>query len=174
MTWPRRALPRWSTRPCAREVARLPVIPASVATKDARRATVARLAGRHWHAARYHGARSPWYALLTAAWALLGVVRIVGRLIHWWWVTEQHALRSKAVAAGDSQAWMRLHQEAKETRRVRGFVLLSILAAVVIVAAVAWKAAPRWAWFVLIPAGVVLLSRHGRPADRRIVKPAVV
>src|SRR5579875_234798 len=32
--------------PVRREVARLPVIPASLATKDARRATVARLAGR--------------------------------------------------------------------------------------------------------------------------------
>ena len=52
-----------------------------------------------------------------------GRVRLAGTLLRWWWVTEQHGLRSQAAADGDSREWLRLHGEAKETRKVRGIIL---------------------------------------------------
>jgi DNA segregation ATPase FtsK/SpoIIIE, S-DNA-T family len=67
-----------------------------------------------------------------------------------------------------------LHKEAKETRRVRGMVLAAEVVAVAAAAAVAVRFAPWWAWALLAAAVLPALARAGRPADVRIVRPAVV
>jgi DNA segregation ATPase FtsK/SpoIIIE, S-DNA-T family len=156
------------------KIERLAIIPDSLASRAAVKATAARVAGRHWHAARYHGLRSPVYLLSAAGWAVVGVLRIAGALFRWWHVTEQHGLRSRAVASGDSKTWMQLHQEAKETRRVRGIVLAAGAVASVIVGAEVWQRAPWWLLVLLGMAALVMLARAGRPAGKRIISPAVV
>jgi S-DNA-T family DNA segregation ATPase FtsK/SpoIIIE len=153
---------------------RLPVIPDSLRGWVNIRRTAVRVGGRHWHIARYHGLRSPVYLLAALAWAVVGVLRVLGRQLRWWWVAEQHALRSGAAASGDSREWMKLHREAKETRRVRGLILAGETAVLALAAVAMWRYAPWWAWALLAALALVLLARAGRPADRRIIGTAVV
>lgn len=151
-----------------------PVIPHHLRTRAGVQAEVARIAGMHWHRARYHGVRSPRYIVLTAVWAVAGLFRLIGRQLHWWWVLEQHMLRSEAAAAGDSREWMRLHKEAKDTRKIRGFFLLAEVAAVIAGAAALVILGRWWLWALTAAVVVPLLARHGRPADRPIIGQALV
>ena len=152
----------------------LPVIPAHLRTLPGIRAAAARHAGRHWHRARFHALRSPRYLVAASAWAAVGLVRVIARQLRWWWVLEQHALRSLAAEAGDSREWMRLHKEAKQTRLFRGIVLAAEAAAVVTGCALLAVLAPWWAQAMAAAAALPLLARAGRPADRPIITPAVV
>jgi len=99
---------------------RLPIIPPQWRGRQNIKATIALVGGQQWHRARYHGLRSPVYLLAALAWAIIGLLRVIGRQVRWWWVIEQHELRSQAAAAGDSREWMRLHKEAKQTRLENG------------------------------------------------------
>jgi S-DNA-T family DNA segregation ATPase FtsK/SpoIIIE len=151
-----------------------PVIPAHLSTLPGITAAARRHAGRHWHRARYHGLRSPVYLLTALHWAVVGVFRVIGKQLHWWWVLEQHALRSQAAATGDSREWMKLHKEAREVRKVRGIALAAELAALVICAAVLARMHLWWAWAIAGAVALPLLARAGRPADRPIITPATV
>ncbi|HTW00238.1 MAG TPA: hypothetical protein VMF87_08040 [Streptosporangiaceae bacterium] len=152
----------------------LPVIPAHLRTLPGVRAAMARHAGRHWHRARYHGIRSPRYLLLAVVWAIVGVFRLIGRQIRWWWLLEQHELRSLAAATGDSREWTKLHREAKQTRKVRGGILAGEVAALAVAALIIARYAPMWSWAVLAAVVLPVLARAGRPADQRIVGTAIV
>jgi S-DNA-T family DNA segregation ATPase FtsK/SpoIIIE len=153
---------------------RQPIVPVHLRTRAGVRAATVRHAQLAGHRAGYHGLRAPRYLLLAVLWAFVGIVRLVLAQVRWWWMTESHGLRNEAAADGDSREWMRLHKEAKETRRMRGMVLAAELAAVGIAAAVLARYAPGWAWIGLAVAARPRLARAGRPADRRIVSPAVV
>ncbi len=82
--------------------------------------------------------RSPAYLVTALMWAVIGVFRLTGRQIRWWWHLEAHGLRSQAAAAGDSREYMKLHKESKEVRKVRGVILageiLGLAVAVVLLA----------------------------------------
>jgi hypothetical protein len=78
------------------EGARLPVIPAHLQTLEGLKAAGRRHAGRQAHRAAYHGVRAPKYLAVALWWAVVGVFRIIGRQIHWWWHLEAHSLRSQA------------------------------------------------------------------------------
>ena len=154
--------------------ARLPVIPDSVKGLDNIRATVAHHGGRASHTARYHAVRSPKYLALTVVWAVAGVFLLGARQVGWWWVREQHTLRSLAAAGGDSREWLRLHNNAREVRKVRGLILLAEVAALAAAAAglvlygnVFFYAA---AGLIIVPA----LARYGHGAGRSIISPAMV
>ena len=86
-----------------------PAIPVQWRTSKGRRIELE----RHWrllrHRAAVHGLRSPLYLVQALAWAVVGLLRLIGRQVHWWWVLEQHQLRSQAAADGDSREWMKLH-----------------------------------------------------------------
>ena len=133
---------------------------------------------RHWrllrHRAAVHGLRSPLYLVQALAWAIVGLLRLIGRQVHWWWVIEQHALRSQAAADGDSREWMKLHKEAREVRKVRGFVLLGELAALGVAFIALRVLAPWWAWVMIGVLVVPVLAHHGRPRDKPIISAAVV
>jgi DNA segregation ATPase FtsK/SpoIIIE, S-DNA-T family len=151
-----------------------PVIPAHLRTVAGVRAAARHHAGRQWHRAMYHGLRSPLYLLAALGWAIVGLFRVTGRQLRWWWLLEQHSLRSQAAADGDSREWSKLHREAKETRRVRGIVLAAELAAVAVTVALLARFAPWQAWAAVAAVALPMLARAGRPADRRIISPAVV
>jgi hypothetical protein len=76
------------------------------------------------------------------------------------------------VISGDSREWRSLHKEAQNSRRDRGLVLLGAAFAAALGLALTWKFAPWWAWVLLAAVVVPLLARAGRPADRRIIRPA--
>ena len=143
---------------------RLPILPPSLRGRENMRAALALAAGQAWHRTWYHGLRSPLYLVAVLGWAVIGAARLVIRQIHWWWVLEQHTLRSQAAANGDTAAWMRLHKQAKATRHVRGLVLLGEAVALAMAATVAARYAPLWPGLVLA----------GRPAGHRIVGTAIV
>jgi DNA segregation ATPase FtsK/SpoIIIE, S-DNA-T family len=153
---------------------RMAIVPPHLRTAHGIGGALARSAGITAHRAGYHGVRSPRYLLLGLVWAVAGVFRLAGRQIGWWWSAEVHGLLSKAVAAGDSKEALRLHKEAKDTRRFRGYALLAEALALVIGGIAMWIYSPWWGWALL---GIVLLpvlATAGRPTDRRIVHPAVV
>jgi len=127
-----------------------------------------------WHRSRYHGLRFPLYVLAVAAWAVIGVLRLAAAQIRWAWLLEQHGLRSEAAAAGATNEWLRLHKEAKETRKVRHLLLLGELAALGIAVLVLVRLGPWWAPWAALAVAVPFLARAGRPGGYRIVSPAIV
>lgn len=153
---------------------RVPILPPQLRGRENIRAAVVLAGAQSWHRARYHGLRLPVYLVAVVVWAVYGLARVVGVQVRWWWVTEQHGLRSQAAANGDAREWMRLHHEAKATRQARGWVLLGEAAALVLAGFAAARYAPWWA---LAATGLVLmfvLARIGRPEGHRIVGTAIV
>ena len=154
---------------------RRPVIPPALQRQNIG-STLRWHAGLGWHRVRYHGVRSPLYALTLAWHAVRGAGRLTGRVLRWWHWPAGWALESQAVAAGRAghQEAMRAHQQGLKTRAARGRILAVTLAVCGAVLAAAVLVLPWWAW---IPAGVlavVLLARHGRPEGRPVVRAAVV
>jgi S-DNA-T family DNA segregation ATPase FtsK/SpoIIIE len=87
---------------------------------------------------------------------------------------EQHELRPDAAAAGDAREWRSLHKEAKQTRKVRGWLLAAEFAVLAVAAMVLHAYTPWWAWPAVLVAMLPWLAHYGRPAGRRIIAPAVV
>ena len=149
------------------------IIPVALQRENLR-GTVATFAGLQWHRARYHGLRSVFYLLAAVVFAVIGVIRIATRQIHWWWVLEQHELRSEAAAAGDTREWLKLHREAKATRKVRGWLLAGELIVVAIAIGVLLRFGRWWMWPLAGVCVVPMLAAAGRPDGRRLIAPAVV
>lgn len=148
-----------------------PVIPEHLRSLAGVGGALARHGRRLGHRSAFHGVRSPLYVVLALWWAVVGVFRLAGRQISWWWVTETDLLRSGAAASGDAREWMRLHREAKETRLIRGIVLggevIALAVGCVVLAAVPW-----WVRLAVAVVAVPVLARIGRPDDRPIIASA--
>jgi len=131
----------------------------------------ARLTG---YRAGFHGLRAPWYTAQALFWAVVGVFRLAGRHITWWWVAEQYGLRQAAADSNDPAMWLKLHREVKATRMWRGLVLIAELLTAAIGAPILYAMAPGWVLALALVAVVAALARIGRPVDRRIITPATV
>jgi DNA segregation ATPase FtsK/SpoIIIE, S-DNA-T family len=156
-----------------RDDERRPIIPAAYRRGNVR-TTVRRGVGRNSHRAGYHVVRAPLYATKVAWYSTVGSVRILGKSIRWWWVLEQHQLRQEAATSNDPQTWMKLHAEARDTRRWRGIVLLGAGVGIVLLTAALWWLDRWWAWAAVGIPTAVLLAHHGRPIDKPILGTAVV
>jgi S-DNA-T family DNA segregation ATPase FtsK/SpoIIIE len=152
---------------------RKPVIPAHWRTWAAAREHVRLAAARHGHAAAYHGIRAPMYVVLTAWWALVGIVRTCGLLLAWWHVPQLTMLERQAAADGLLSDHLRIHKAGREVRTARGYILAGCAAAVV-AAVAALSRAPAWAWVVAAVVALPLLARAGRPAGKPIVTAATL
>jgi S-DNA-T family DNA segregation ATPase FtsK/SpoIIIE len=157
-----------------RDHERRPVIPAALRGAANAKAAARSAAGRAGHTIAYHAVRTPLYVVLAAFWAVVGVGRLAWRQLRWWWVSEQHTLRQGAASRGDTDAWLKLHQEARTARLWRGSVLSAELVALAVVGLVLVYAAPWWARGITVAVVVPLLAHVGRPTGRPIVSPAVV
>jgi S-DNA-T family DNA segregation ATPase FtsK/SpoIIIE len=155
------------------DTGRRPIIPAGL-RGDNLRSTARLYGGNAAHRAGYHGVRLPLYLPLAAFWALVGVFRLIGRQVRWWWLLEQHSLRQEAANRNDPGTWHKLHAEAKATRAWRGIVLLGELVALVAGVLLLRYLAPWWVTALVVAAAVPGLARLGRPVDRPILQPAVV
>lgn len=153
---------------------RLPVIPLHLRGRANLRATLVLAGAQNWHRARYHGVRSLFYLVAVLVWAVIGLVRLAGRQIAWWWVIEQEGLRSQAAADGNAAEWMRLHKQAKQDRHLRGMVLGGELITLAIAGGIMAKYGPWWAWTAGAAIALPLLARAGRPDGMRIVGTAIV
>jgi hypothetical protein len=149
-----------------------PVIPEHLRTLDGVGGTLARHGRRIAHRTAFHAVRSPGYVVLTGWWAGVGVFRLAGKQLSWWWVTETELLRSAAVANQDAREWMRLHKEAKETRLIRGVVLAVEVAGVALGGALLATVAPWWMQAAAVVVVLPMLARVGRPDDRPIIATA--
>jgi hypothetical protein len=161
-------------RPPSRRTSRQPIVPVGLSTFGAVRSTVKYAAEQAWYHTRFHALRSPWYAVQALFWATVGVFRLVGRQLRWWWLTEQTGLRQAAADANDPQTWHKLHREVKATRHWRFWVLCAELVGLVVAGPILYAAAPWWARVAAGGLIVVGLARLGRPTDRPIITPAVV
>ncbi len=121
----------------------------------------------------FHTLRSPKYTLLASFWAVVGVFRLIGHQLRWWWVIESHGLRQHAANTNDPAAWLKLHREAKNTRTWRGIVLGAEVLTLLVGGPLLVTAAPWWALALATVGAVAGLARLGRPVDRRIITPAV-
>jgi S-DNA-T family DNA segregation ATPase FtsK/SpoIIIE len=152
---------------------RKPVIPGHWRTPQAAREHVKLAAARHGHAAVYHGVRAPMYVVLTAWWALVGIVRTAGLLLAWWHVPGLTRLERQAAADGLLSDHLRIHKAGRQVRTARGLILAAC-AVVVVAALVTLSQAPAWAWVLLAAVAVPLLARAGRPAGKPIVTAATL
>ncbi|AVT32466.1 cell division protein FtsK [Plantactinospora sp. BC1] len=153
---------------------RRPIVPTSLRGWANLRATVRYAVGLTAYRTGYHALRSPWYATQAGFWASVGLFRLLGRQLRWWWLSEQYGLRQAAADAKDAQLWLKLHREVKATRAWRGTVLAAELGALAIGAPVLWPLTPWWVKATAAVLGVSYLAHIGRPADRRIISPATV
>lgn len=142
--------------------------------RENRRATIEAWAGLNWHRARYHGLRLPLYLIACIVWALVGLVRLIGRQIRWAWLLEQHWLRNDAAAEGDSAEWRRLHRIAQDTRKFRGGILAAEAVAALVASLWLTFRAPLWAGMAAAVGAGWAGGRFGRPPGHRIISPAVV
>ena len=98
---------------------RLPVIPPQWHGMANIRATLVRHSERKKHQLAYHGLRLPVYLLRALAYAAAGALRLGWRHIHWAFLAEAHPLRSQVIAAGDHEAYLKLHHAGADARRAR-------------------------------------------------------
>jgi S-DNA-T family DNA segregation ATPase FtsK/SpoIIIE len=152
---------------------RRPVIPVPWQRENLR-GTIEQLAGLTWHRTKYHGLRILFYAVAVLFWAAAGVARTVKRQVAWWWLLEQHSLRSEAAAAGDSREWMKLHREAKQDRKIRGGILALELTGILIAISILARIGLWQVWAGVATVAVPILAVAGRPYGHRIISPAVV
>jgi len=158
-----------------REGKRLPVIPPDWQRGNIR-GTVGQHAALHWHRTRFHGLRIPAYLTRALAYSVRGAVLYARSLMAWWHWTDGWRLESVAVAAGragHSDA-MRAHTEGKKTRAARGRIVGGCAAGVLAVLLAVAAYAPWQVWPLLGAVLFVVLVRHGRPAGKPLIRPAVI
>jgi DNA segregation ATPase FtsK/SpoIIIE, S-DNA-T family len=153
---------------------RLPIIPEHLRGRRNIEATIRLKGGEQWHRARWHGARSPVYLLAALWWAVIGLFTLAGRQLAWWWAIDLSYLMGQSVAAGDERAALRLHKEAKATRRFRGYILLGEAVVLLAGGSVAVRLAPWWAWPCAGAVALPLLARLGRPDGKPIIGTAII
>jgi len=154
---------------------RLPVVPEPL-RRDSIRGTVTYWAGLHWHRIRYHSLRLPWYAPLFLFYAARGAHRLNKRLWTWWHWTEGWHWESLSVAAGRPgyHDGMRAHVEGKKTRASRGRIVAGSAAGLVVLVLAVARFAPLWGPIILAVVAFPFLVRHGRPAGKPLLSPAVI
>jgi S-DNA-T family DNA segregation ATPase FtsK/SpoIIIE len=153
-----------------------PVIPENWQTLDGIKAELRRHLHRHWHRARYHGVRSPWYALKTTTYAVLGSVYLVGHIIAWWHAINLTILESQAVAKGSAghKEAIQAHTQGLKTRKARGSILAVCLVLAIGVFLTMLVFLPVWGWVLFAIAAVLFLSRYGAPNNKPLIQPAVI
>ncbi|MCG5464858.1 cell division protein FtsK [Micromonospora sp. MED01] len=114
----------------------------------------------------YHAVRLPKYAAKTALWAPVGVVRGLGRALHWASAEEGNwHLRQAAATRGEADVWLKLDARRQRQSVWRWWVLAAGAGTTVTVAIVLAMGPPWWRW-VALAVVVPLLATLGRPADK--------
>lgn len=152
---------------------RLPVIPVNLQTIEGVKTTARRHAGKAGHEVAWHGLRSPWYLLQALFWALVGVVKLLGRWVRWWTMPVPAAIHVDAAQEGH-RAWRSVHVEHKKTAKIRAYISLAVGGPVLLTVVLVWELAPRWWLLAPLPLLIPLLAHHGRPKDKPILHPATV
>jgi DNA segregation ATPase FtsK/SpoIIIE, S-DNA-T family len=152
-----------------------PIIPAGLRGKENIKATVRYQAQRAGHITGYHAVRAvPLYLPKALFWALIGLFRLAGRCLRWWWDPEMSSLMQTAASEGDTSRGPSIAAQLAQRRRARAMALLAGLVGLFFAGLTLWLAAPRWATVLVVVAAVPGLARIGRPRTMPILRPAVV
>jgi S-DNA-T family DNA segregation ATPase FtsK/SpoIIIE len=159
----------------ARTDDRRPIIPAGLRGKENLKATVKYQAARTGHVAGYHAVRAvPLYLPKALFWALIGVFRLAGRQLRWWWDPEMSSLLQEAASSGDTSRGPSIAAQLAQRRRARAMALLAEAAGLLVAGLLLWFVAPGWAAVLVVAVAVPALAHLGRPRTMPIVSPAVV
>jgi len=153
----------------------VPIIPANFRTWENIKKTVGYWVRLTAHRAGVHAVRLPFlYLPLALFWSVIGVFRLIGRAIRWWWDPEMSGLLSEAVRKGDLNTGPSIDRQVKETRKMRFWILFAGLIVLVVGGLLLWFLAPRWVPVVVVVLAVPGLAHFGRPKTAPILRPAVV
>lgn len=158
----------------SREPVKLPIIPAHLQTVAGVKAATRRAAGVTGYRAGYHGLRLPMYLMFGLFWALVGVLRLMGRQIRWAWAPEEFSMLQHAANSKDLKEGRAISDQVAQRRKARGLWLLAEAVVVAVGVLLLVLLAP---WWVQVLVGLVLLpvlARVGRPKDKPILSSAVV
>jgi DNA segregation ATPase FtsK/SpoIIIE, S-DNA-T family len=152
----------------------LPVIPVWMQTTTGIKREVGRYTRLQLHRAAVHGVRSPWYLLLALFWGLVGAVKLLGRWLHWWLFPVPASVHVDAAQEGH-RAWKGIFKEHKQATWTRAKITVAVLVPVIVGGVLLWELVPWWVWLPpLVAVAVALLARAGHPADKPILRPAVI
>jgi S-DNA-T family DNA segregation ATPase FtsK/SpoIIIE len=149
---------------------RPPVIPPSLATRDALAGSLRWAAREARYHVSFHAVRAPKYAAKTLIYAVPGVVRTVARLVRWASAEEHNwHLRQLAADQGDAGQWLALDARRQRQARWRWPVVLTggALAAAGAVLLVVLPI-PAVLRLLALAAVIAAAARAGRPADKPI------
>jgi S-DNA-T family DNA segregation ATPase FtsK/SpoIIIE len=148
------------------------IIPEHWRTLENARRHVSLAMARNGHRAAYHGVRSPAYFVKALAFAFWGVIVTARGLVSWWHIPGTGALERKAAADGLLHDHLRIHKQARETRKARGTILALCLAGVTVAAVAMTAFAPWWGWALFAVAAFGALALAGRPQGKTITTKA--
>jgi S-DNA-T family DNA segregation ATPase FtsK/SpoIIIE len=156
------------------EAERRPIIAAKYMPANIK-GTAKRFAGRQAYRAGYHGLRLPLlYAPLGTFWALIGLAKLLGRLIYWTFDMHARPLQHAAVRREDVDEWLKIVRQRSAHAGRRLFIVgLIAVPALIAVVVFVWLA-PGWLQALVILCAVPGLAHIGRPDNRPIVRSAVV
>lgn len=149
---------------------RAPIIPAWLRTWQSIRITIVWQLRDAAYVLGYHGARSPKYLVKTLWYAIPGVFKSIGRLLHWATAEEGNwALRQYAADRNDAELWLKLDKQRQRQSRWRWWVVLALAVAALVGLLTSLVAdLPGWLRLGALVLAVPLLARAGRPADNPI------
>nr|WP_055504936.1 cell division protein FtsK [Nonomuraea pusilla] len=120
----------------------------------------------------YHTVRLPKYAAKTAAYAPIGFVSGIARVLRWASAEEgNRALRQAAADRNDPATWLKLDKQRERQACWRWSVLLLVsllTGASVATLLILDVTVPHWARWALLAVLMPLLARAGRPEDKPI------
>jgi S-DNA-T family DNA segregation ATPase FtsK/SpoIIIE len=152
---------------------RRPILPGWLTSGKDFRATSQHTASRAWYASRYHGIRTPWYALQLTAMAPRGAARLVGKGKRWVWDNEAAPLRAAAVRDENHGEYMALAKLRGDRVRLRGLLAFVGLVCGIAVAITLYVLGDAWL-YLAGAVGVLALGYAGQPIDAPVIGPAVV
>ncbi len=128
-----------------------------------------------WHKTAFHAARTPFqYLPRIARWSPRGAGRLVSRTLRWWSHEGLTDAFQTAVSAGDVKLALQVESRLRPARFWRGCVVLGSASAGTVGGGILLVGAPLWVQIGTGLLAVPVLAQAGRPADQRIVYPAVV
>jgi hypothetical protein len=158
-----------------RDDERRPIIPAGWRGWENIQATLRYQTAKAGHIVGYHAVRAPLLYLPKALfWAAVGLLRLAGRCLRWWWDPEMSQLLQNAATEGDTARGPSIAAQLAQRRRARAMALLAGITVLVVGGLVLWLAAPRWVTVLVIVSAVPGLAHLGRPKTMPILRPAVV
>lgn len=150
---------------------RAPIIPEWAKTRSGWQATLRQWMRRTKYAVAFHAVRLPKYAVKTSAWATVGAVRLVPRILYWASAERGNfALRQAAADTNDPKTWLALDNKRQRQAVARWWIVAFGTGTAVIVAfLLAMGVIPAWWGWAGLAAALPYLVRAGRPADKRVV-----